>query len=307
MRADFIEALADLAERDERVVLLTGDLGFTVLESFAERFPKRFFNMGVAEQNMIGVATGLAESGFRPFVYSIATFATLRGYEFIRNGPVLHRLPVRIVGVGGGFDYGHNGATHYALEDVGALRLMPDLRVIVPADADQARAAVAATADWPDPLYFRIGREGSPVPGLDGWFDLEHLVEIESGTDLALLVMGPLAHEARRAAELLRDRGVRATVAVVSSLNPIAEEDVADLLDGLPVAVTMESHYRVGGLGTAVAEVVADRRIDCRLVRCGVENIPRGETGSPEFLNDLHGISAERVAERAMAALGLVS
>src|SRR6266550_716484 len=109
MRAAFIRTLAELAEVDWRILLLTGDLGFTVIEPFADRFPGRFFNMGVAEQNMVGVATGLAEAGYVPFVYSIATFAALRPYEFIRNGPVHQRLPVRVVGVGGGFDYGTNG------------------------------------------------------------------------------------------------------------------------------------------------------------------------------------------------------
>ena len=125
MRYAFVTTLLELAERDERILLLTGDLGFTVLEPFAEKFPyrsdlrrNRFFNVGVAEQNMVGVGTGLAEAGYIPFLYSIATFAAIRPYEFIRNGPALHRLPVRIVGVGGGFEYGSAGPTHWALEDI---------------------------------------------------------------------------------------------------------------------------------------------------------------------------------------------
>src|SRR5437588_2280331 len=129
MRDAFVGTLAELAERDHRVVLLTGDLGFGVLESFSERFPDRFFNVGVAEQNMVGLATGLAEAGFIPFVYSIVTFASLRPYEFIRNGPILHRLPVRIVGVGGGFEYGPQGASHHGLEDVGVMRVQPGIAV----------------------------------------------------------------------------------------------------------------------------------------------------------------------------------
>ena len=128
MRRAFVDALVRLADDDPRVVLLTGDLGFFAIEPFIERFPDRFFNAGVAEQNMVGMATGLAEAGFVPFVYSIATFAALRPYEFIRNGPVLHRLPVRIVGIGAGVDYGHNGITHYAVEDVAVLRPLPGLR-----------------------------------------------------------------------------------------------------------------------------------------------------------------------------------
>ena len=138
MRKAFIDSLCELARVDERVLLLTGDLGFMVMESFRKNFPKQFINMGVAEQNMIGVATGLAEAGFLPYCYSIATFASLRGFEFIRNGPVLHRLPVRIVGMGMGFEYGHAGPTHYAVEDIGALRTLPGLTIVIPADSAQA-------------------------------------------------------------------------------------------------------------------------------------------------------------------------
>src|SRR5438093_2400618 len=137
MRRAFVNTLVELAERDPRILLLTGDLGYLALEPFSERFPDRFFNVGVAEQNMVGLATGLAEAGYIPFCYSIVTFASLRPYEFIRNGPILHQLPVRVVGVGGGVEYGHNGATHYGLEDVGVMRVQPGISVIAPADAQQ--------------------------------------------------------------------------------------------------------------------------------------------------------------------------
>src|SRR5262245_66613485 len=133
MRRAFVQTLTEIADRDSRILLLTGDLGYMALEPFAEKFPSRFFNVGVAEQNMIGLATGLAEAGFLPFVYSIVTFAALRPYEFIRNGPVLHRLPVRVVGVGGGFEYGTAGPTHHGIEDVGVMRLQPGLPVVAPA------------------------------------------------------------------------------------------------------------------------------------------------------------------------------
>src|SRR3989440_5762915 len=149
MRAAFIRGLVEIADRDPRVLLVTGDLGFTVIEPFADRYPERFFNAGVSEQNMVGLATGLAEAGFIPFVYSIATFATLRPYEFIRNGPIQHQLPVRIVGVGGGLEYGSNGLSHYGLEDVAVMRAQPSLTIIAPSDHQQARAAVLASWDLP--------------------------------------------------------------------------------------------------------------------------------------------------------------
>src|SRR6266566_4068220 len=125
MRGTFAKTLAELADEDPRILLLTADLGYMALEPFSERFPDRFLNVGVAEQNMVGLATGLAEAGFLPFVYSIVTFATLRPYEFIRNGPVMQQLPVRIVGVGGGLEYGNNGLSHYGLEDVALMRVQP--------------------------------------------------------------------------------------------------------------------------------------------------------------------------------------
>src|SRR5262249_20182428 len=142
VRREFVDALVAAADEDDRIVLLTGDLGFNALEPFAERFPERFFNVGVAEQNMVGLSVGLAEAGFVTYVYSIATFGSMRAYEFVRNGPVLHRLPVRIVGMGGGLDYGQNGVTHYAIEDLALMRAQPELTVLAPADGDQTRGAV---------------------------------------------------------------------------------------------------------------------------------------------------------------------
>src|SRR5438445_8664769 len=140
MRNAVLDELLALAEEDASVVLLTGDLGFMVLEPFAERFPARFFNVGVAEQNMVGVATGLAEAGLVPFVYSIVSFAALRPFEFIRNGPIAQQLPVRIVSVGGGMEYGQNGISDYGLEDVAIMRTQPSISIICPGDGAQPRA-----------------------------------------------------------------------------------------------------------------------------------------------------------------------
>jgi transketolase len=302
MRKAFAESLVELAARDERVVLLTGDLGYTVLESFVDRFPDRFFNVGVAEQNMVGLATGLAEAGYTPFCYSIATFGTLRPYEFIRNGPLAHDLPVCIVGVGGGFDYGENGLTHYALEDVAVMRVQPRMTVLAPADDDQARAAVPATCDLRGPAYLRVAKAGPAVPGLDGRFRLGRLEQIGDGADVALVSLGGVAREAVGAAALLERDGVDATVAVVSSFNPSPLEDLKALLARVPLAVSVEAHYVDGGLGTFVAETIAEAGLHCRLVRCGVRTMPTGESGSREYLQELHGLSAAAVARATLQA-----
>jgi len=303
VRGAFVEALLELAERDPSIVLLTGDLGYRVLEPFSERFGERFFNVGVAEQNMVGLATGLAASGFTPFVYSIATFATMRAYEFFRNGPVLHELPVRLVGVGGGLDYGHNGVTHYALEDIALMRVQPGLTVIAPADSAQTRAAILATADVPTPIYFRLAKDNVAVGGFSGRFRLGRAELVGDGSDLAIVTYGSITAEAVAAARCLEDEGVRVTIAVTASLAPPPVDDLAELLGRVPLAVTLESHYSVGGVGSLVSEIVAEQRLGCRVLRRGVDTMPRGTTGERTFLYDRHRLSGRHVADAAMTAL----
>ena len=295
--------MVTLALRDERVVLLTADLGYAALEPFAEAFPRRFFNVGVAEQNMMALATGLAEAGFVPFCYSIVNFATLRPYEFIRNGPVLHRWPVRIVGMGGGLEYPTNGATHYGLEDVGVLRVQPDLAIYAPADSAQTRQIIAATADTLGPVYYRLGKTDHTVSGLDGRFTPgcpEHLVH---GRDVLLLALGGMAITAVEVARTLAAEGIMAGVGVVSSVQPVDVNRYAALLGAYPVVVTLEAHYRVGALGSLTAEILAEQGVPTRLVRCGVASSPDGITGDQAFMYARHGIGPSQVADAARAAV----
>lgn len=304
MRITFARTLAELADKDPRIFLLTGDLGFLALEEFSEKFPARFLNMGVAEQNMVGVATGLAEDGFLPFVYSISTFASMRPYEFIRNGPIHHRLPVRMVGVGGGFEYGNAGATHFALEDLGLMRLQPGITLIAPADHQQTRSALLASWDLPGPVYYRIGKDDkTTVPGLDGRFELGKAQTIAEGDDLLMITTGSIASEVAAAAATLRRQGVGTKVLVVSSLNPAPIEDLSEALTQFDVALTVEAHYVSGGVGSLVAEVIADQGLACRLIRCGVNRMPDGTTGSQKYLEHAYGLSSEAIVETALTAL----
>lgn len=305
MRTAFISTLAELARQDDRIVLLTGDLGYTVVEPFAEEFPGRFYNVGVAEQNMVGLATGLAEAGFIPFCYSIATFAVLRPYEFIRNGPIAHRLPVRIIGVGGAFEYGSAGFTHYGLEDLGVMRIQPGISVIAPADAEQAATALAATFDLPGPIYYRIGKdERSRVVGLNGRFRHGRAELVRDGKDVALISAGAIANETVAAAGELAEAGLDPAVLVVSTLSPAPVEDLIELLSRVRVAVTVEGHYVTGGLGSLVAEVIAENGLDCRLVRCGVRTSPEGTTGSTAYMQELHGLTPGAIASAAQNVVG---
>jgi transketolase len=304
MRGAFAAAVTDLAARDRRVMLLTGDLGYMALEPFAERHPDRFINVGVAEQNMVGIATGLAEAGFVPFVYSIVTFATLRPFEFVRNGPALHRLPVRIVGIGGGFEYGHAGPTHHGTEDVGVMRTLPGMTVIAPADHRQARTAIEATWDLPGPVYYRLGKDDkTTVLGLNGRFTPGRAETIRDGRDLLIVTMGSVAPEAVTAANLLAARGIDAAVSVVAAVSPPPTQDLVAAATGLPLVVTVEAHSVVGGVGSLMAETIAEHGLGCRLVRCGVRSAPDGRSGGTDFYHRVHGVNGAAVAEAALAAL----
>jgi transketolase len=304
MRKAFVEALVQIAGKDKRVVLLTGDLGFMVLEPFMKAFPERFLNAGVAEQNMVGLATGLAESGYIPFVYSIVPFSVLRPFEFIRNGPIFHRLPVRIVGIGAGFDYGHNGFTHYGLEDIGVMRMQPGITTVVPADCPQALNAIRATYDLPGPVYYRLSKNDQlSVPGLTGAFKLGQLDKVLDGEEVFILATGGIATEALEACKLLKKNGLNPALGIVSAFNPSPAEELAKALAGYPLVCTVEEHYVNGGLGSWVAEVIAERDLGSRLIRCGVSSLPSGLTGSQEFLYQQHGLDRSAIATRIRSGL----
>ena len=285
-------------------MLLTADLGYAALEPIAEQFPDRFLNVGVGEQNMLGLATGLAEAGFIPYVYSIVTFASMRGYEFFRNGAIVHGLPVRLVGMGGGVEYGHNGISHYGLEDVGIMRVQPDLTVLAPADGQQTGAMVSATWDLPGPAYIRLGKDDrTMVPGLDGRFRLGRAEAVREGSGALLLSMGAISSVAAAAADDLEAHKIPCTHLVISSLNPAPTEDLVAALSRHHVAASIESHYLVGGLGSLVAEVIAEHGIPTRLVRCGVQTTPSRVSGSQASLELANGLSAAQISARVLDAL----
>ena len=269
-----------------------------VVEPFVEQFPDRFFNVGVAEQNLIGVATGLAEAGFIPFVYSIVTFAVLRSYEFIRNGPIFHQLPVRLVGIGGGIEYSSNGATHWGLEDIGVLRVQPGLQIITPADSDQASAAIKATWNLPGPVYYRLCKnDATIVPGLNGKFEMDRLQIIRKGGDVLFLTVGNIVSEALAAAENLSILNVQVAVGIVSSLNPAPIADLIQTLMRYPLVVTVEAHFINGGLGSLIAEIIAENQINTRLIRRGVNAVPDGISGSQKYMYQKYGISHESLTK----------
>ena len=308
MRKAFIDALSRLAAADERIILLTGDLGYMVVEPFRARFPDRFINVGVSEQNMIGIATGLAEGGWRPYTYSIATFAALRPFEFIRNGPVLHHLPVRMVGMGMGFEYGHGGPSHYALEDVGALRTLPGLTIVIPADSAQTDTALAATSNLSGPVYYSLGKDDRAfVPGLEGRFALGHVQIVTHGEDIAIVTMGSISQEAVSAAHQLALQGIKAAVIVVSNFNPDPENDLVEILSQFRHVISVEAQTISGGLGACVGMQIASHGLPCRLHPLAVCESPDGTIGSPADRWRKYGLDRTGITDTALEALGVAS
>lgn len=308
MRTAFIQTLIELARADERVLLLTADLGYTVVEPFTEEFPKRFINVGVAEQNMVGIATGLAQAGFIPFLYSISNFASLRPYEFIRNGPILHHVPVRIIGIGGGFDYGSAGITHYGLEDLGIMRIQKGITTVVPFDMQQTRSALLATWDWPGPVYYRISKgDKSSLGTTHDQFHPGKIQTLTDGKDLLFVCIGTITKEVLKATQILSEQGIFATVIAVSSFNPSPEGELGKALKKFPLAITVEEHYINGGLGSFVCEIVAENQIPCRIIRCAVEGRVGDVTGSRAFMLDHYGLSPQKLVAKAKASLKSLS
>jgi transketolase len=292
VKKEFIKTLTEIAEKDSRIVLLTADLGYLAIETFAEKFPERFFNVGVAEQNLLGLATGLASSGLIPFVYSIVPFAVLRPYEIIRNGPIYHHLPVRIIGIGAGFDYGHNGLTHYGLEDLAVLRPQMEIQIISPADSEQACSALLQTWNLPGPIYYRLGKdEPKPIPGLAGQFKLQQGIRLGTGKDFLVATTGSITALAVEAVEELKKKGLNGTILVVASINKTVEKNLPRILKNFSRVFTVEAHYIRGGLGSLLAEVITENQLPVRLLRYGLKIPPRGITGSAEYLYKLFGLS----------------
>jgi transketolase len=297
MRNAFIRALTDVAARDERVHFLTGDLGFKLFDDFARRFPGRFHNVGVAEATMAGVASGLALEGKKPFIYSIVPFVTLRCYEQIRNDLCYHEADVTVVGVGGGYSYGQNGATHHALEDIALLRALPNMAVVCPGDPHETVAAVHAIAARRGPAYLRLGRAGEPsvhaAPVELAW---GKALVLREGTDVALLSTGNMLATAVAAAERLSARGLSCRVLSFPFVKPLDLDALDRAARETRLVATLEEHGRSGGLGGAVAERLAELPARARLVRLGAPDTFAHECGDQEFHRRRAGLAPDAIA-----------
>jgi transketolase len=293
MRTAFIEALSRLAEEDPRILLITGDLGFGVLNEYRERFPDQFANVGVAEQNMTGVGVGIALTGHTVFTYSIGNFPTLRPLEQVRNDACYHEADLKIVTVGGGMAYGALGPSHFATEDLAILRALPNMTVVAPGDPVEVEQLTPQIARTPGPVYLRLGRAGEErLHPEDAEIRLGEPSILRDGEDLLLLSTGGILPEVLEAAETLEAEGISARVVSVHTVRPLAGDALTAMAGEDPAVITCEEHSIIGGLGGAVAEVLMEAGVRTRFRRFGLEpRFPEG-VGSQEYLRAVNGIAA---------------
>lgn len=303
-RNGFGDALLELGKTDPKVVALCGDLvESTRVEKFAKAYPERFFEMGVAEQNMAGVAAGLALEGFTAFATSYATFNPGRNFDQIRVSVCYNLANVKIVGAHAGISVGPDGATHQALEDIAMMRVLPGMTVVVPADYWEAYKATTALAKLKGPAYIRFGRAETPIFTTKKTpFELGKAYTLRDGNDLTIIGAGPILYDAIMAAEELQKKyKISARVINLHTIKPIDEKAIIEAAKATGAFVTVEEHQTQGGVGGAIMEVLA-QKFPIPVEMIGMPN-SFGESGEPRELLDKYGMSASAIVKKAMAVL----
>jgi transketolase len=299
MRGVFNKTLLERAHQDPNIFLVLADIGYGEIEPFAEAFPERYFNVGVAEQNMTGVACGLGMEGKTAITYSIANFPTLCCLEQIRNDVCYHNVDVKIVIVGGGVSYGPLGMSHHSTEDMAIMRALPNMVVLVPCDDREAEAAVHAMLDYKGPVYYRCGYKNErnvhegPID-----FKIGRALTVREGCDVTIFFAGPIGYNALQAADRLAARGVSVRVQSLHTVKPIDRQAVLDAARETGAIVTVEEHNLSGGLGSAVAEVLMDAGVSpTRFRRIGFPDVNVSEVGHQPWIRARYGMSPEGIEQ----------
>lgn len=297
------EVLAELGAENENVVVLDADLsGSTKTAGFAKKFPERFFNMGIAEANMIGTAAGLAAAGKIPFASTFAIFAVGRAWEQVRQSVAYPKANVKIVATHSGVTVGEDGGSHQAIEDIAIMRAVPNMTVIVPADGVETKLAIRAAAAYKGPVYVRLGRNKVETVVPDGFkFEIGKGVTLREGSDLTIIGTGLMTAQALAAAEQLQAAGISARVLHIATIKPLDEELILTAARETGAIVTCEEHSIVGGLGGAVAELLAEK-CPTPLTRLGIKD-RFGLSGKAEDLLKYFGLMAENVVDAAKEVL----
>lgn len=303
MRNTFIQKLSELAEHHAEIILITGDLGFGVFEEFEKKFPRQFLNAGVAEQNMTGLAAGLALEGKTVFTYSIGNFPTLRPLEQVRNDVCYHQANVKIVSIGGGFSYGSLGYSHHATEDLAIMRALPEMVVLSPCDLWEVAQATEQLVSRRGPAYLRLDKSFAPSLATSD-FVLGKMRCLREGSDITLIATGGIMEEVLAAAKTLSSEGIQCRVLGAHTLKPIDEDAILSAATETGGMITVEEHSIIGGLGSAVAEVLLDEGVLPQFFhRMGLNDQFSTIVGSQNYLRKRYHMDAESIVNQARSVL----
>lgn len=299
MRYAFVKELVKQAKKNKNIILLTADIGFSVFEEFAKKFPNQFINVGVAESNMTGLATGLALSGKIVFIYSIAPFVTLRIVEQIRNDICLHNAHVVIIGSGSGLSYSNAGPSHHAIEDLAIIRSLPNITILSPADPIEARWATQTAIKLLKPVYIRMGKRGEPILHNNKQkLKLGKGTVLLTGKDYAIFATGNIVANALEASLKLKKLKLEGTVISMHTIKPIDKNLILKYAQEYRYIFTIEEHTIIGGLGSAVAEILAEsNKLKARLKRIGINDTFTHKAGSHAYVRGLHNLTPEKIAQ----------
>ncbi|SDW87764.1 transketolase subunit B [Lachnospiraceae bacterium KHCPX20] len=305
MRKTFVDTLSEMARKDNRIMCVIGDTGFSVFEEFEREFGDRFVNVGIAEQNFVGFGAGLAAMGMKPYIYNVASFMVYRAFEEIELDVAYQNNPVVLVGVGGGHAYGTGGPTHHAYFDIAMMRLLPNMTVVCPGDPVEMREVMLRSKDYKHPMYIRIGRNTDPVVHTSGInLVIGKAIEMRKGDDAVLYVTGVMLKDALKAAEILERKGIIISVYSMHTIKPIDKDRIRKDSHLYPHIFTLEEHG-LGGLGTAIGEVLMsdDHSGSAKLTCFSFPDIFAPFAGTREFLNHTYGLGPEDIAIKIEKAL----
>lgn len=304
MRFSTVKTIYEAALKNKNVFFLTADLGHFGEKDFREKLKKQYLNVGIAEQNMIGIAAGLALVGKKVFVYSIAPFATLRCLEQIKNDVCYQNLDITIIGIGGGFAYGKYGNTHCSIEDIGAMRILPNMKVVCPANPLESEQLLKQIIEIGGPAYFRIGRGKEPVPPKPYRVKFSKGQTIKEGKDITIFTTGTILDEALETARLLEKKSISTEVINIHTIKPIDDKIINKAVSVKKAVFTIEEHNIIGGLGSAISEIIAENsKKNCIFKRFGIRDQYLKEIGDEFYLRDKHVISARTVSKSIISLL----
>jgi len=305
MRGTFNKTLLEIAKNDPRIHMVLADIGYGEIEPFRDTFPERYYNVGVAEQNMTGVACGIAMEGNIAVTYSIANFPTLRCLEQVRNDVCYHNANVKIVIIGGGVSYGPLGMSHHSTEDIAIMRALPNMVVVVPCDNFEAEAATRAMIEYDGPLYYRCGYKGEkdihsgPVD-----FKIGRAITVREGSDVTLMFAGPVGLNVVKAADILAKEGISCRIVSMHTIKPIDRDAIIDAAKNTGGIITIEEHNLCGGLGSAVAEVICDSGVaPKKFKRIALPDVNVALIGHQEWIRSQYGMDAEGIAKQIRESL----